>query len=71
MQLTIKHSEAGREAAGEASTAEPAIQVRRLNIHYGSFHAVGTSAPAPEEPSAVSASSSAGTIPRSSTAWLS
>jgi phosphate transport system ATP-binding protein len=40
MQLTIKHSETGREAAGESSAAEPAIQTRRLNIHYGSFHAV-------------------------------
>ena len=40
MQLTIKHSETGREAAGESSAAEPAIQTRRLNIHYGSFQAV-------------------------------
>ena len=40
MQLTIKHSPAGREPAGEASAAEPAIQTRGLNIHYGSFHAV-------------------------------
>ncbi len=40
MQLTIKHSETGREAAGESSAGEPAIQTRRLNIHYGSFHAV-------------------------------
>ncbi|OHD27273.1 MAG: phosphate ABC transporter ATP-binding protein [Spirochaetes bacterium RBG_16_67_19] len=40
MQLTIKRSEAGHEPAGESSAAEPAIQTRRLNIHYGSFHAV-------------------------------
>ncbi len=40
MQLTIKHSPARREAAGEVPAAEPAIQTRRLNIHYGSFHAV-------------------------------
>jgi phosphate transport system ATP-binding protein len=40
MQLTIKHTEAGKEAAGDLSAAEPAIQTRKLNIHYGSFHAV-------------------------------
>jgi phosphate transport system ATP-binding protein len=39
MQLTIKHPEAGQEAAGEPF-AEPAIQTHGLNIHYGSFHAV-------------------------------
>jgi len=40
MQLTIKHSQPGIENSAEPSAAEPAIQTRRLNIHYGSFHAV-------------------------------
>jgi phosphate transport system ATP-binding protein len=40
MQLTIKPADQGPAAAGEPSAAEPAIQTRKLNIYYGSFHAV-------------------------------
>jgi len=40
MQLTIKHADQGHPAAAEPASSEPAIQTRRLNIHYGGFHAV-------------------------------
>ena len=40
MQLTIKHAEDGDSASARTAPAQYAIQTRRLNIHYGSFHAV-------------------------------
>jgi phosphate transport system ATP-binding protein len=39
MQLTVKHTPSW-EPAAEGSIAELAIELRTLNIHYGSFHAV-------------------------------
>jgi len=40
MQLTIKHADSATPAAAEPASSEPAIETRKLNIHYGSFHAV-------------------------------